>query len=350
MIVVTGGAGFIGSNLIAELNLRGEAEILLVDDLSDASKIRNINDLTVADYLDKDDFIAKLDSEVFAKNLSYVFHLGACSDTMVADGRFVMSVNFEYSKRLLQTLESVGCPLVYASSASVYGLDGPFTESAEDCRPLNAYAYSKALFDHFAWRVKKQRSSQLVGLRYFNVYGPRESHKGRMASVVWHLTHQYFEKKTIGLFEGTDGFLNGEQRRDFVHVTDAVRANLFFYENQDIGGVYNVGTGVSQSFNDVAIAVINACRDLDGESPLSLHEAVKDNLLTYFPMATELNGKYQSFTEADMTKIRSAGFNSEPILVAEGVRDYASSIYQNLKTSEAKMLNQKIKRSVDDLT
>jgi ADP-L-glycero-D-manno-heptose 6-epimerase len=171
-----------------------------------------------------------------------------------------------------------------------------------------------------------------------------------MASVVWHLTHQYFEKKTIGLFEGTNGFSNGEQRRDFVHVTDAVRANLFFYENQDIGGVYNVGTGVSQSFNDVAIAVINACRDLDGESPLSLHEAVKDNLLTYFPMATELNGKYQSFTEADMTKIRNAGFNSEPILVAEGVRDYASSIYQNLKTSPAEMLKQKIKRSVDDLT
>lgn len=350
MIVVTGGAGFIGSNLIAELNLRGETEILLVDDLSDVSKIRNINDLTVADYLDKDDFIAKLESAVFAKNLSYVFHLGACSDTMVADGRFVMSVNFDYSKRLLQALESAGCPLVYASSASVYGLDGPFIESAEDCRPLNAYAYSKTLFDHFAWRVKKNRSSQLVGLRYFNVYGPRESHKGRMASVVWHLTHQYFEKKTIGLFEGTDGFLNGEQRRDFVHVTDAVRANLFFYDNRDIDGVYNVGTGVSQSFNDVAIAVINACRDFDGKSPLSLHEAVKDNLLTYFPMAAELNGKYQSFTEADMTKIRSAGFNSEPILVAEGVRDYASSIYQDLKTSPAQMLNHKTKRSVDDLT
>ena len=350
MIVVTGGAGFIGSNLIAELNSRGETEILLVDDLSDVSKIRNINDLTVADYLDKDDFIEKLESTALAKNLSYVFHLGACSDTMVSDGRFVMSINFEYSKRLLQAVESVGCPLVYASSASVYGLDGPFTESAEDCRPLNAYAYSKTLFDHFAWRVKKNWSSQLVGLRYFNVYGPRESHKGRMASVVWHLTHQYFEKKTIGLFEGTDRFPNGEQRRDFVHVNDAVRANLFFYDNRNIGGIYNVGTGTSQSFNDVAIAVINACRSLDGESSLSLDDAVKDKFLTYFPMATELNGKYQSFTEADMTKLRSVGFNSEPILVAEGVHDYASLIYQDLKISTLEIPNQKTERSVDDLT
>ena len=246
MIVVTGGAGFIGSNLIAELNLRGETEILLVDDLSDTSKIRNINDLTVADYLDKDDFIGRLESAFFAKNLSYVFHLGACSDTMVADGRFVMSVNFEYSKRLLQVLESVGCPLVYVSSASVYGLDGPFTESAEDCRPLNAYAYSKTLFNHFAWRVKKNRSSQLVGLRYFNVYGERMALDGAYCLVMGIFAKRLLESKSLPITN------DGEQRRDFTYVQDVVDANILAATHNDSlnGESFNIGNGNNYSVNE----------------------------------------------------------------------------------------------------
>jgi ADP-L-glycero-D-manno-heptose 6-epimerase len=331
MIVVTGGAGFIGSNLISALNAAGENRIILVDDLSDTGKIQNINDLRISDYQDKNDFRNVLCKSGLPAGVKAVFHQGACSDTMVSDGQYVMDVNYAYSKIVLHACSESGTPLIYASSASVYGRDGPFVESVENEYPLNAYAFSKTLFDRYAFEEGRRPATQLVGLRYFNVYGPREGHKGRMASVAWHLTHQYFESGSVQLFEGSDGYGAGEQRRDFVHVDDAVRANLFFLRNTDKSGVFNVGTGRSRSFNDVAVAVINACRRVEGDKPLTLEEAKRDGRLRYFSMPQNLQGKYQSFTEATIEKLTSAGCSGPWTGIEEGVGDYAATLYETLK-------------------
>ena len=331
MIVVTGGAGFIGSNLISALNAAGENEIILVDDLTDTAKIPNINDLRISDYLDKEDFRNVLRKSGLPVGIRAVFHQGACSDTMVSDGKYVMDVNYDYSKTVLHACSDSGTPLIYASSASVYGREGPFVESVENEKPLNAYAFSKTLFDRYAFAKGRRPSSQLVGLRYFNVYGPREGHKGRMASVAWHLTHQYFEDGTVQLFDGSDGYGAGEQRRDFIHVDDAVRANLFFLQNADKSGVFNVGTGRARSFNDVALAVINACRQVDGDAPLTLKEAQQDGRLGYFSMPDALQGKYQSFTEAGTEKLVLAGCSGPWKDVEEGVGDYAADLYATLR-------------------
>jgi len=335
MLVVTGGAGFIGSNLVKALNQRGRKDIVVVDDLSDTRKVMNLSDLEIADYIDKDDFLRRCDELNRMTPIECVFHQGACSDTMVDDGRFVMSVNYDYSKSLLAFCQQHAIPLIYASSASVYGLHGPFTESADRFKPLNAYAYSKTLFDQFAWQSSLTPASQLVGLRYFNVYGPGEQHKGRMASVAWHLTHQYFETGKVKLFSGTGGYGDGEQRRDFIHVDDAVRANLFFLDHPEKSGVFNVGTGRSRSFNDVALAVINACRDIDGSAALSLDGARSQEVLSYYEMPQTLKGKYQSFTEASVEKLIAEGFDGCFIDVPEGVGGYASMIYQELNSGSA---------------
>ncbi|HCX86584.1 MAG TPA: ADP-glyceromanno-heptose 6-epimerase [Gammaproteobacteria bacterium] len=333
MFVVTGGAGFIGSNLIAALNATGGTEVILVDDLSDTAKIANINDLRIADFFDKDDFCEELRRSGLPSGVTAVFHQGACSDTMVSDGRYLMNVNYEYSKTVLKACSASGIPLIYASSASVYGSDGPFVESAENEHPLNAYAFSKTLFDRYAFQNHSDTSTQLVGLRYFNVYGPREAHKGRMASVAWHLTHQYFETGSVRLFEGSDGYGPGEQRRDFIHVDDAVRANLFFLRNSGLSGIFNVGTGKARSFNDVALAVINACRHVDGESAITLDQAQRDKRLNYFAMPEALQGKYQSFTEASIDKLLAAGCSGPWTDVDEGVGRYAAHLYTALRAT-----------------
>tara|TARA_Y100000739_G_scaffold228334_1_gene239866 strand:- start:795 stop:1805 length:1011 start_codon:yes stop_codon:yes gene_type:complete len=331
MIVVTGGAGFVGSNLIAALNLRDRSDVLLVDDLSDTAKIQNINDLTIADYVDKHQFQETVNSSGLPAGVEVVFHQGACSDTMVSDGRYVMEANFEYSKVLLRACADSKVPLIYASSASVYGFEGPFLEAAENEHPLNAYAYSKSLFDRFAFGEGGRPTSQLVGLRYFNVYGPREDHKGRMASVAWHLTRQYFESGSVRLFEGSGGYQAGEQRRDFIHVDDVVKANLFFLDNPSKSGIFNVGTGKAGTFNDVALTVINACREIDGKTRLSLEDALREGLLNYFPMPDALVGKYQSYTEADIRRLNAAGFSNSFFDVEEGVDRYATELYSRLK-------------------
>jgi len=332
MLVVTGGAGFIGSNLVKALNDRGREDVVVVDDLSDVKKIVNLSELRIADYIDMNDFIQGIDSLHQSDPIDCLFHLGACSDTMVDDGRFVMAVNYEYSKALLAVSRRHSIPLIYASSASVYGLDGPFAESASAYKPLNAYAYSKTLFDQYAWGEGSARPPQLVGLRYFNVYGPGEAHKGRMASVAWHLTHQYFSSHEVKLFRGTHGYADGEQRRDFIHVDDAVRANLFFLDHPEKSGIFNVGTGRSRTFNEVALAVINACRGVDGEPGLSIEEALSQGVLAYYDMPDGLRGKYQSFTEANMDRLWGEGFPSDCIDVPEGVGRYAASIYRDLKS------------------
>ncbi|PIU16699.1 MAG: ADP-glyceromanno-heptose 6-epimerase, partial [Gallionellales bacterium CG08_land_8_20_14_0_20_59_87] len=251
--VVTGAAGFIGSNLVKALNQRGETNIIAVDNLSKADKFRNLADCEIADYLDKEDFIESLIDGDFDGEIKAVLHEGACSDTMETDGRYMMQNNYRYTLALLDHCQDEEVPFLYASSASVYGGGGVFKESREYESPLNVYAYSKFLFDQVVRRRWDQRTAQIVGFRYFNVYGPREQHKGRMASVAYHFFNQYRADGCVKLFEGCDGYANGGQRRDFVSVEDVVKVNLYFLDHPEQSGIFNLGTGNAQSFNDVAV-------------------------------------------------------------------------------------------------
>lgn len=307
MIIVTGGAGFIGSNIVKTLNERGRTDILVVDDLTDGTKFKNIADCEIQDYLDKDDFLARVKKgEAFGK-VDAIFHEGACSSTTEWDGRFVMDVNYEYSKALLHWCLEKGASYLYASSASVYGGGKVFKEEREHEQPLNMYGYSKFLFDQYVRRVLPTARSQVAGFRYFNVYGPREQHKGSMASVAFHHNNQIKETGKVRLFEGCDGYGNGEQRRDFIYVGDVVAVNLWFMDHRDKSGIFNLGTGRSQSFNDVANAVI-------------VHHGRGE--VEYIPFPEQLKGRYQSFTEADMNKLRAAGYELPFKTVEEGVGLY----------------------------
>lgn len=308
MIIVTGGAGFIGSNLVKGLNDIGRTDILVVDDLKDGTKFRNIADCDIADYLDKDDFLAKIESGVkFAEPIEVIFHQGACSATTEWDGHYMMKINYDYSKALLHYCLEHGIQYLYASSASVYGAGPVFKESTEHEQPLNVYGYSKFQFDQYVRNALPEAASQVAGFRYFNVYGPREQHKGSMASVAFHLNNQLKEHGKIRLFEGCDGYGDGEQRRDFIYVGDVVAVNLWFWQNPDKSGIFNLGTGRSQSFNDVANAV------------LAYHGKGE---LEYIPFPDHLKGAYQSFTEADMNALRVAGYDAPFKTVEQGVNEY----------------------------
>jgi ADP-L-glycero-D-manno-heptose 6-epimerase len=307
MIIVTGGAGFIGSNIVKALNERGRTDILVVDDLTDGTKFKNIADCEIQDYLDKDEFLIRVKSgEGFGK-VEAIFHEGACSSTTEWNGRFVMDVNYDYSKALLHWCLERGVSYLYASSASVYGGGRVFKEERQYEQPLNMYGYSKFLFDQYVRRILPTAHSQIAGFRYFNVYGPREQHKGSMASVAFHHNNQIKETGKVRLFEGCDGYGNGEQRRDFIYVGDVVAVNLWFMENRDKSGIFNLGTGRSQSFNDVARAVV-------------AHHGRGD--IEYIPFPEHLKGRYQSFTEADMDKLRAAGYTAPFKSVEEGVSLY----------------------------
>ncbi len=306
MIIVTGGAGFIGSNIIQGLNARGETDILVVDDLSDGTKFTNIVDLQIADYLDKDDFLNRVEAgEDFGA--SALFHEGACSATTEWDGRFMMRNNYEYSKILLHYSLAHGVQYLYASSASVYGVGPVFTENVEYEQPLNVYGYSKFQFDQTVRCLPASSRSQVVGFRYFNVYGPREQHKGSMASVANHFDQQIRTEGLCRLFEGVDGYANGEQRRDFIYVEDAVAVNLWFFDHPGISGIFNLGTGRAQTFNDVARAVI------------AWHGHGK---IEYILFPEYLRGRYQSFTQADISALRAVGYDAPFKTVEEGVRLY----------------------------
>ena len=309
MIIVTGGAGFIGSNLVKGLNARGERDVLVVDDLTDGKKFLNIADCTLADYLDKDDFLKRIQAgDNFGSRVRAVFHQGACSTTTEWNGRYMMATNYEYSKCLLHYCRDQRIPFIYASSAAVYGATQGFLEEPECEVPLNVYGYSKLLFDQYYRRLAPTLTSQVVGLRYFNVYGPRENHKGGMASVAFHLKNQLRAEGKVKLFEGCDGYGPGEQRRDFIYVDDVVDVNLWLLDNPHVSGIFNCGTGRSQSFNDVAQAVL-----------LDYHE--KDGL-EYIPFPEHLRGRYQSYTQADMSALRRAGYNAAFRSVEQGVREY----------------------------
>ncbi|MDR0701884.1 MAG: ADP-glyceromanno-heptose 6-epimerase [Azoarcus sp.] len=314
MIIVTGGAGFIGSNIVQGLNARGIDDILVVDDLADGHKCLNLADADIRDYLDKDDFLARVVKGEDFGAVEAVFHEGACSSTTEWDGRFVMEVNFAFTKALLTWCVARGAPFIYASSASVYGMGPVFREAREHERPLNMYAYSKFLFDcHLRARLGGI-GSQVAGLRYFNVYGPREQHKGAMASVAFHINNQLHDSGRLRLFEGSDGYGPGEQQRDFIHVDDVAAVNLWLLDHPAVSGIFNVGTGRAQSFNDVARAAIDWHRQWRDDGSFGG--------IDYIPFPDHLKGRYQSFTEADLSALRAAGCGHEFMDVATGVARY----------------------------
>jgi ADP-L-glycero-D-manno-heptose 6-epimerase len=319
-IIVTGAAGFVGANNVKALNDRGVTDVLAVDNLARSEKFRNLADLAISDYLDKAEFRELVRRRALPRP-DVVFHQGACSDTMEADGRYMMDNNYRCSLELLQWCQEARIPFIYASSGSVYGLGPAFTEDRKNERPLNVYAYSKFLFDQVVRRRMADFTAPVIGLRYFNVYGPREGHKGRMASVAFHHFNQFRSEGRVRLFEGSHGYEAGEQRRDFVHVEDVVAVNLHFWD-RPATGIYNVGTGRAQPFNDVALTVVNTLRDHRGLAPLALEQAAKDGLIDYVAFPDALRGKYQAYTQADLTGLRAAGCNVAFRTVEHGAASY----------------------------
>jgi len=329
-LVVTGAAGFIGSNIIKGLNARGIDDIIAVDDLSQGDKFRNLSDLRIADYVDVDLFYDLFAEGTFGK-IDAVFHEGACSDTMETDGKYMMDNNYTLSCGLFNACRQRGTRLLYASSAATYGGSDTFRESPEFEKPLNVYGYSKLLFDQWMRRQIgnqfERASHQVAGFRYFNVYGPREQHKGRMASVAFHQFNQFRDAGKVRLFGEYGGYGPGQQMRDFVFIDDVVAVNLWFLDHPDKSGIFNLGTGVAQPFNDVALATVNALRAPAGQ-PLDLPDAARQGLIEYIPFPDALRGKYQSYTQADLTALRSAGCDHVFADVRTGVTAYMESLTQ----------------------
>jgi ADP-L-glycero-D-manno-heptose 6-epimerase len=315
MIIVTGGAGFIGSNLVHTLNQQGETNILVVDSLANGHKMHNLADLDIADYIDKQAFIDRLGSSGFLPGVRALFHQGACSTTTEWNGQYVMYNNYDYSKRLLHWCANLRVPFLYASSASVYGIgQHGFQVGRPHERPINMYAYSKFQFDQYVRRVSASITSQVVGLRYFNVYGPREQHKGAMSSTIFHFNRQLLADGCVRLFEGCDGYADGEQQRDFVHVQDVVDVNVWFWQHPQHSGIYNVGTGKAETFNTVAKAV------------LAWHG---QGHVEYIPFPDHLRGSYQSYTCADISPLRTLGYDKSFFDVQGGVTHYLDCLNKN---------------------
>lgn len=327
-VVVTGAAGMIGSNIAHGLNAAGVDDIIAVDDLRDGQKFRNLLGVALSDYFDQDEFYGRFSRRELGK-IAAVFHQGACSDTMEHDGRLMLRNNYRCSKDLLEACQAHGVRLMYASSAAIYGSSMTFREQPRFERPLNVYGYSKLLFDDAVRRMLADASSQVVGLRYFNVYGPREQHKGRMASVAFHHFNQYRDTGKVRLFAEYGGYGPGQQSRDFVYVDDVVAVNLWFLAHPQCSGVFNLGTGRAQAFNEVAHATVNACRAQRGEPALTLEQQIKQGMVEYIPIPEALVGKYQCHTEADLSALRAAGCDHEFADVATGVRRYVEWLSGN---------------------
>ena len=321
-VVVTGAAGMVGSNIVHGLNATGIDEVIAVDDLTDGMKYRNLLGAKLRDYFDRGEFYPLFARGALGR-IDAVFHQGACSDTMEHDGRYMLDSNYRCSKDLLDACQSRGVRLIYASSAATYGAGTVFREEPQYEHPLNVYGYSKLLFDNVVRRVLPTARFQVAGFRYFNVYGPREQHKGRMASVAFHHFGEIRESGRVRLFGEYGGFGPGEQARDFVYVDDVVAVNLWFLQHPERSGIFNVGTGRSQPFNDVAHATVNAARALGGQPALDLEEQVKRGLIEYIPFPAALIGKYQCRTEADLTALRATGCEVQFADVSTGVRSYS---------------------------
>ena len=329
-IVVTGAAGFIGSNIVKGLNARGLTDIIAVDDLTQGDKFRNLADLQIADYVDQDAFYPAFAQGAYGP-VEAVFHEGACSDTMNSDGKYMMANNYSLTCGLYEVCQRKGSRLLYASSAATYGGSAAFAEDPANERPLNVYGYSKLLFDQ---KLRRELGAgfgsarhQVVGFRYFNVYGPREQHKGRMASVAYHQFHQFRAEGKVKLFGDYGGYSAGAQMRDFVFIDDVVAVNLWFFDNPHAPtarGIFNLGTGHAQPFNDVALAVVNSLGGRAGQPRLTLEQAVSQGLIEYIPMPQALHGKYQSYTQADLTGLRATGCEHVFADVAQGVSTYVS--------------------------
>jgi ADP-L-glycero-D-manno-heptose 6-epimerase len=324
-VVVTGAAGMIGANLLRGLNAIGVDDILAVDDLSDGLKYVNLAGAAISDYFDRRDFYGRFERGELGK-IDAVFHEGACSDTMEHDGRLMLDLNYRSSKTLLDACQAQRVRLLYASSAAVYGGAASFREEPEFERPLNVYGYSKLLFDNVVRRMLPAAAAQVAGFRYFNVYGPREQHKGRMASVAFHHFNQFRAEGRVRLFGAYGGYAAGEQARDFVFVDDVVAVNLWFFAHPEANGIFNLGSGRAQPFNDVAVAVVNAVRAERGEAPLTLAAMVGGGELEYVDFPPALVGKYQCFTEADLGRLRGTGCAHAFADVAGGVGRYAAAL------------------------
>ncbi|MCE9594682.1 MAG: ADP-glyceromanno-heptose 6-epimerase [Planctomycetes bacterium] len=302
MYIVTGGAGFVGSNLVRGLNRRGITEIVIVDDLEQGDKHRNLNSLQFQEFVDYRDFLSRLEGTPPWQKIDAILHQGACSDTMEKNGRLMLLVNTEYSKKLL-AFAAGRCPFLYASSAALYG-DGDhgFVEEPRCEYPLNVYAFSKFLFDRHVRTVLPTAKSQIVGLRYFNVYGPQENHKGRMASVISKFHHQIRATQKLEIFEGSERF-----RRDFVWVGDTVDVNLWFLDHPERSGIFNCGSGRAESFRTLADEV-------------KKHYA--GARIAEVPFPKDLEGKYQRFTRADLGALRKTGCDVEFSTLEQGVAAY----------------------------
>ncbi|HEX4842951.1 MAG TPA: ADP-glyceromanno-heptose 6-epimerase [Limnobacter sp.] len=328
-VIVTGAAGFIGSNLVKALNDRGISEVLAVDNLTKGDKFLNLVDCEIADYMDKNEFLARMERGEFSRCMA-IFHEGACSDTMEHNGNYMMANNFRYTQTVFDWAQRTGTPMLYASSAAVYGGSSEFVENRDVEKPLNVYGYSKFLFDQVLRRhLLTGLKSPVYGFRYFNVYGDREQHKGRMASVAFHNFNQFREGGAVRLFGPYGGYSAGCQQRDFVSIEDVVKVNMHFFEHlKSPSGVYNLGTGRAQTFNDVALTTLNTLRTHQGKAQLSLADAVAGGHIEYTEFPDALKGKYQSYTQADLTKLRAAGYSGSFYSVEEGVARYVQRLIQ----------------------
>ena len=331
-ILVTGAAGFIGCNNVLALNERGVTDVIAVDNLEKGEKFLNLAKCRIIDYFDKRDFIARVRAGTAPKPEA-IFHQGACSDTMEHNGVYMMENNYRYTLDLFRWAQELRIPFIYASSAATYGAHTEFVEDLRYEGPLNVYGYSKYLFDQVLRREMPHLTAPVIGLRYFNVYGPHEQHKGRMASVAFHQYFQYRRDGKVKLFEGCLGYANGAQMRDFVYVGDVCRVLMHFLD-PPVSGVYNCGTGRAQPFNDVALSVLNACRAHDVKDRLKIDEAVASGEIEYIPFPEALKGRYQAYTQANLEKLRASGCDIQFRTVEEGTTEYVEALYQAYPTVE----------------
>ena len=316
-ILVTGAAGFIGCNNVLALNREGITDVIAVDNLTRSEKFVNLAACRISDYFDKNDFIERVRAGT-APVPEAIFHQGACSDTMETDGKYMMENNYRYTLTLFEWAQKLRIPFIYASSAATYGASTVFVENVKNEGPLNVYGYSKYLFDQVLRSRMPSLTAPVVGLRYFNVYGPHEQHKGRMASVAFHQYFQFLKEGKVKLFEGCLGYGNGCQMRDFVYVEDVVSVAMHFMQAGK-SGIFNCGTGRAQPFNDIALTVVNSL----GNTNFSLEEAVSKGLIEYIDFPAALKGKYQAFTQADLTALREkGGYEGTFRTVQEGTSSY----------------------------